>query len=413
MKSTFILFFIFSTTMFGQVKFEPGYLINVDNQRIECLIKHYDWNYNPTRIEYKIGENDEIQNADITNTKEFGFGEVLKYIRITTQIDTSAMDISRLSNSKNPQWIEKTMFLKVLLQGNVSLYKYEDDRLNRFFYSINDSTVEQLVYKEYHVDNNLTTRTSNQAPYKTNNTFRQQLYLNVNCTNSKVSRFEELDYNQNQLTTYFIKDNECRGITPTIYKKKAAKGYMNVKVYGGISSVNLIVSSLAGIGEFSDFDNKFCYQIGGEFEVMLPTNKKNWSFIAGATQQVYSAKATTGDYDAFVDVNSITLSLGLRRYFYLKEGVMLYLNGFINRNANGGTVDIKTNYDVDLTLYTMPIVSTLNMAVGGGFEYKRFSSEIRYNSNQNLIDSDANSTEYNYLSFVLGYKVFNGQSSKK
>lgn len=412
MKSTVLLFFLVSTMMFGQVKYEPGYLINVDNQRIECLIKHYDWNYNPTDIEYKIGDNEEVKNADILNVKEFGFDEVLKYVRFTAQLDTSAMGLSNLSTTKNPEWKEKTMFLKVILQGKASLYKYEDDKVCRFFYSTNDTTVEQLVYKEYYANNNLTTPASIQnKSYGTNNSFRQQLYVNVNC-NNKTHQFEDLDYDQKQLTNYFEEYNKCNGITPYIYKNKAAKTYMSVKVYGGINYVNLTIQSLPGIGEFSNFDTKTSYQIGGEFELILPTNKKNWSFIVGAAKYLYSAKATSGDYDAIIDLNTIVFEFGVRHYFFLKNGGMLYLNGFINRNDNVGTIDIKTNYNVDVTLYTMPVMSTLNMAFGGGFEYKRFSAEIKYNSNQSFLDHEFNSAKYGYTSFVLGYRVFNGQSQK-
>ena len=50
-------------------------------------------------------------------------------------MDFSNESISNLSSTKNPEFIEQTLFLRVLMEGVSNLYQYEIDGLSRFFYS--------------------------------------------------------------------------------------------------------------------------------------------------------------------------------------------------------------------------------------------------------------------------------------
>ena len=66
--------------------------------------------------------------------------------------------------------------------------------MKRCFYTKGNATIEQLVFKYYK-------KAGNRA---TNNRFRQQLWADLQCTDLKISKIENIDYTQNNLVNFFI-----------------------------------------------------------------------------------------------------------------------------------------------------------------------------------------------------------------
>ena len=153
MKKIILLFIFISSPIFSQINFETGYFIKNNNVKTDCLIRNIGWQKNPTEIEYKLNENDKSQKATISEIKEFNVGDSYKYKRFTINIDRSSSDINNLSREKNPVWKEETLLLKILVEGEINLYQYEDINFVRYFISSgNHETAEQLVYKEYNAE---------------------------------------------------------------------------------------------------------------------------------------------------------------------------------------------------------------------------------------------------------------------
>ena len=164
------------------------------------MIKNADWNENPSEIEFKLNESDTSKKATIKEVKEFGINDISKYIRADTKIDLSTEELSKLNTVRNPIWSDEQLFLKVLVSGKATLYSYNGRSLQRFFYSLSDSTIQQLVYKEYLVDEG-----GNQDNFKlaTNNGYMQQLFLQVRCPETTMSSISTLSYTKSQLVKYF------------------------------------------------------------------------------------------------------------------------------------------------------------------------------------------------------------------
>ena len=109
---TFLLAFFLCTNAFTQIKFEKGYFINNQNQKIECLIKNSDWKNNPTSFDYKLDENSEVKTNSINNAIEFGIYNFSKYIRADIMIDRSSVYIDKLNYNRNLTFNEERLFLK-------------------------------------------------------------------------------------------------------------------------------------------------------------------------------------------------------------------------------------------------------------------------------------------------------------
>lgn len=195
------LFTILCAESYSQIIFENGYFIDESNNKIECLIKNVDWKNNPTEFEYKFSQNDTVHKATFKTVKEFGIYNVSKYIRAKTNIDKSSEQIDKMSSERNPNFQEELLFLKVLIEGKASLFLYIDGNLTRFFYKLNDSEIQQLVYKRYLIDDTILE----------NNSFKQELFLKLKCEEIVLNDIKNLRYSNRDLEKLFIKYNKCTG----------------------------------------------------------------------------------------------------------------------------------------------------------------------------------------------------------
>src|SRR6187431_655326 len=180
-----LLSFILSFQAYSQINFESGYLINNNNTKTNCLIRNVGWLKNPTKVEYRLNENSPSLFATITEIKEFNVGDKYKFVRFNTQIDRSSSNIDLMTAEKNPVFKDETLFLKVLVEGEINLYEYNDDNLVKYFISPADhKDVTQLIYIEYLIDNTVAK----------NNNFRQQLSVALKSDALKTKDFEYLKY---------------------------------------------------------------------------------------------------------------------------------------------------------------------------------------------------------------------------
>ena len=187
---TILVFLFLPAILLSQNTFEEGYLIFNNGTRLSCLIKNEDWRENPQSFIYKLHENGETQIGNLSSVKEFGSGEYFRYIRATVEIDQSSDKVNNLSYERNPIMKEQTLFLKVLAQGKASLFYSDRENLRRYFYSIDDGEIEQLIYKPY---------MASVTKLAKNERYKQQLANHLDCSTWDLSRFEKLEYKKNSL----------------------------------------------------------------------------------------------------------------------------------------------------------------------------------------------------------------------
>src|SRR5690606_4747736 len=168
-----------------------GYFIKNDGSKEECLVQALDWGKNPVTFLYKRGENADTETGSIDNVKEFGVGKNTKFIRATVNIDQSSDALANLTYDRNPVFIEKTIFLQVLVEGKASLFFSSQETRNKFYFSFNNGEIEQLIYKRYLI-----------SPSKIgkNERYKQQLATTFKCEILSVKDFENLQYKIKELT---------------------------------------------------------------------------------------------------------------------------------------------------------------------------------------------------------------------
>ena len=153
--SSFTLFN--GTTMDSHYNSVPdkGYIIDNSGVKIECLIKNHDWKMNPKMIQYRLSEESPVVSGLIDSIREFQVENYPRYMRATVKIDRSPIEAGSLSKTSAPLWSEETLFLQELVDGKASLWIYTEV-WSWFFYSLDNSLPEQLVYKRYNFETDKT-----------------------------------------------------------------------------------------------------------------------------------------------------------------------------------------------------------------------------------------------------------------
>lgn len=398
------LFTILCAESYSQIIFENGYFIDESNNKNECLIKNVDWKNNPTEFEYKFSQNDTVHKATFKTVKEFGIYNVSKYIRAKTNIDKSSEQIDKMSSERNPNFQEELLFLKVLIEGKASLFLYIDGNLTRFFYKLNDSEIQQLVYKRYLIDDKILE----------NNSFKQELFLKLKCEEIVLNDIKNLRYSNRDLEKLFIKYNKCTGSDYINYKTKQNKDLFNLTFRPSLNYSSLeIQNSVSGFNDI-DFRNKLGIRFGIEAEFILPFNKNKWGIIVEPTYQYFKSEQSkeTGNVSggilvSRIDYKSIELPVGVRYYFCLNDKSKLFTNiSYVFDFSNNSSIKFLRNDDSMIS--ELEIKSRRNLALGIGYKYKnRYSMEIRYNTNREILSDYVYwSSNYSSLNIIFGLSMF-------
>jgi hypothetical protein len=391
-----VLIFGFSLNGITQTYFEEGYIIDNNDVKKNCLIKNIDWKNNPITFKYKSTEDSKIEEGNIETIKEFGIGDKAKYYRSKISIDRSSDDLKSISYVKKAEFKEETLYLKTLVEGKASLYYYEDENLNRFFYKVDGSEISQLVYKKYAAGDGLVGE---------NNRFRQQLLIDLKCNYFFDSN--NIKYQKNSLIAIFKRYNECTNSKFIEFGEKDKKGSLKLKIKSG-----LMLNSLAMLvrnTETVKYQNLVGFKIGVSGEYNLPFNNNKWAILLEPAFQSFKFDRTANNsifsnetISSEVDYKSIELSLGLKHYFFLNENSTIFIDGFTILDISLVS-NIKYNNGPVLKNET-PLI---NYSLGLGFEYhSKYSAELRYSTRRNLLNDYVNfNGDFSGFALILGYTI--------
>tara|TARA_R110002073_G_scaffold40547_1_gene114868 strand:+ start:72677 stop:73897 length:1221 start_codon:yes stop_codon:yes gene_type:complete len=405
MKIKFIvtLIILLSFNCYSQIIFEKGYYINNSNEKINCLIKNVDWENNPKKIQYKLSENDTQSEFYIDDVKEFGINEFVKYQRFTVQIDRSNQTSNQLSTIKNPKFEKEELFLKVLVEGKATLFSYNEVNFVKYFFTKENSDIEQLVYKSY---------SSTGLEIGTNELFKQQLWLDLRCKNSSQDVVKKLKYQKNDLINYFLRYNKCNGAEVINFEeKKPKRDLFNLTIRPGINSSSLSIKNQSTNNKIN-FDSGLAFRFGLEAEFIMPIKKNKWSLIIEPTYQYANLETKVRIYPSSdvlfntqkveLKYNSIEIPIGIRHSIFLNNNSKLFLNTSFVLDFASRSSEVDFEFSTDLKLRTK-----YNLGFGVGYKSKeKYSLELRYLTSRDVLgDYVFWASNYNTLSLLVGYTL--------
>ncbi|MEM6685471.1 MAG: hypothetical protein AAF617_06710 [Bacteroidota bacterium] len=393
-----LIFLLTTTGIFAQINFEKGYFIDQDDQKTECYIKNEDWIYNPSRFEYRLTPNGKTQVLPVLNIKELAIDNSYKYQKHIVEYNDADFEIENLLYERTPDLSYTQLLLKVVVEGEATLYSYRDKNKSTFFYKIGNGNIKTLIYNEY-------TNKSREILY--NKRHQQQLVTELECVKVSEKKILLTDYDETDLSD-FIKDyNECKGATSVEYNGNR-KNKFHLKVFAGMynSSSETQLSRSPFFVRGSDESAFWSPTAGLELEYIFPFNRNKWSmFIAPnyTSYEVSSDDTNPANQRTFLlEYSAIQVPVGFRYYMFLDDTSKLFFSG-------GAVFDIPLQRDISGTVMIVnEIFETAASATFGlGYSFDKYSIEARYILPRNLLGKlNVSTIDMQQFAITLGYTIF-------
>ena len=353
MKRLFILavLTVCSFTSGAQVVFREGYVVNNEGKRIDCLIKDEGWLFNPDKVQYRLSADSPVMTGSVANLSEFEVSGQ-KYIRAEADIDRSSDNLDNLSTDRMPEFEKRTVFLKELHSGDVSLYEYNKER-PLYFYNMGNGIVP-LVFKQY--------MDLEAAKVRTNAAYKEQIKQFPGAANMSASKLATIKYSADDLLKLFedAKPREKRKVEMAVFAGGGvAAFYYQAKYYTDII-----------------YKNNPCVYAGFEAEYFFPFAAKRLSAAFQPSLQYLQMKGEYEKYNATPGYNEVRLlnlsvPVAIRYNLYLNGSSRLFANAVVG-------LDMPLYYQYDLFNKEYKPSGALRSAFGLGYRYRHLRAELRY-----------------------------------
>jgi hypothetical protein len=417
MKILLYFLLISSSLGFAQATFEKGYFIDSRNQKMECHIKNEDWVKAPSILLYKQNESDETKEITTQQIKEFAVGTKIKFIKRKITIDNVKNKTIEFYDFKDYTSRIETTFLKVLVEGEANLYKYENETQFKYFYAKNPDSIKPLIYYQYKDGERL----------RTNDSFKKELFDNLNCESLTIHDFLKLKYQVKPLLNIFEQYNNCKNVAFIEYKANDTKGKLNLTPKIGYQ-FNFLKADFESDAFQYDYDyskTKGSLTLGIEIEYLLPYNKNKYSIFIDPE---YSSIKNSENYIDFKGYNnefsienshnlsysSIILPIGIRYNLYQKPNQRIYFSGayafnFVLKETYEFNQKREGPYnDYDRT-FKFALNPKGNVMLGIGIRINKIGAEIKYIPGTELLNEkfpyQSNTIKKSTFGIALGYTL--------
>ena len=388
--STLLTFVSFSCL--AQIQFEKGYFIDNNGERVDCQIRNQDWDISPDRIKYKLSEEGDVRDLDLSEMAGFSVGNYIKYTRFITNVDMSSDNPSTLSQKRGPDLVVDTFLLKSEVEGLANLYSLHKYSRVRYYYSVDGSELEPLIYKKYAKTYN--TRTENK-------TYIQQLKNKLSCHQISARDFNQTRYSKSSLLKLFKKYHDCKGVPRNTFDNNLPKKALHLTARAGVHLSNADVKNVQG-RNFLTLEPSLGFQLGLQVEYFLNFNKDKWSVYGEPTLHVLKIAESKEKIE--INYTSLEFNLGVRHYFYLSDKSQVFLSGGFNHFFGS---DLNSEI-IHPTQGTYDLGTVGHMVGGIGFLYnKKVSLEASYGFKRRIFrKSRAFNSDYRSIYFLFGYRLF-------
>lgn len=109
----------------AQSNYKAGYVVTPKGDTIKGFINYKEWEYNPSRIEFKSSINAPAKTAySLENAIAFAITDRENYRRFTLPVSQDLVEYSSLSQDIDSTTATTTAFFKIVASGKMLLYIY-------------------------------------------------------------------------------------------------------------------------------------------------------------------------------------------------------------------------------------------------------------------------------------------------
>ncbi len=395
-----LLLFLFtgiSYNISAKENWQQGIVVTVSGDTLNGEIDFQDWKRNPDEIRFRQSDFESISIFTPNQIISFEVsGE--RYISKHVTIDQTPLKANAL-REVNPESTEATVFLKVLVKADISLYEYKWDRIN--YYVEYEREVVELISNEYVVF-----RGGRYLLVETNkNVYLDQLsQMPESCNESEISK---VNYSTGSLIE-FVAGCNSNEVEFTRKRKRPILKH-GPFITGSYVTFNDDVTRFEFIDPVAEdpyflrwnldgnFNNSFSFGIGYQVEIILPYDLERNSISIALEYHLYkftsdiSFSTDEGTVDSFVNrfVSDIEVDYRIRdiQFWYTRRATQGLSGMFLEvgvlhsaRVYNNTTAGISVNssdrkeFDFDTPHSFFGLF--LGVGLEGSFLYSRLRGRL-------------------------------------
>jgi hypothetical protein len=413
------------SNVFGQVNFQPGYVVSLQGDTLKGYIDYRNWEKNPKLISFSETPEGSRQEFHALGIRSFFVSGDL-YEGAIVKVETSSTMTDGLTYKFEPELRTDTVFVRALVRGEKSLYHYHytdatvaKDQL----YIRTENGLDLLIFKSYFRDY---TGDDNYKGTKTvaqNNRYINQLALYLQDCPGIQKKFRGIRYNSKSVKRLFDSYYGCTN-KEARFEEKEVKYPLEVGVLLGGTQTSLRFSSVMAT-PFTrvSFPSDVSFTGGLFFDLIRARNHGKWSMN---NELVYTSYKTAAFYEVTKDNGS-----GFYEYYdfqleyaYVKLNTMFrfkYPIGqmyvFINAGMSNGFM--VRGMDSQKAVRGFPSGERVNEGniftngvrkyeqgyLGGlGVRYKRYALEARYEKTNGMLDYLGLGATLSKASLIMTYR---------
>jgi hypothetical protein len=204
MKMFFSVFFCcFSLVSFAQKKLLPGYIITQSGDSLYGSVNYSNARKTPREMQF-AGKDGMLKTYTAIGLRQVVITGKDYYTSAIVKRSARPVDFSLLTPDSRDSVVVDTLFLRMLVSGNLNVYEFIDFK-DHYYLQRNQGEIEELKY-EIEVDNN--------SNLTVNNTFRSQLKNAIEGTPAALTtknRLQQLKYQEDQLVSFVGLVNKLNG----------------------------------------------------------------------------------------------------------------------------------------------------------------------------------------------------------
>jgi hypothetical protein len=400
---------------FGQQNFQPAKITTLTGDTLRGFINYRGWDKNPRFITFKTGEQATPSILRPLDIKEFRVRNE-RYVSAQVAIENSPQVLSQLTNFAAPVYRTDTTFLKALIVGPRSLYKYRTGDRD-YFYTEQGGTFSLLVHKEFRE-----TGSNGRVVIAANNLYRNQLALYLaGCSTIEKALQLLSHYTERDIQRVFAAYYTCLNQQPSFKEKKKAAAYQ-FGFLAGPSQATLSFNPTSSPRAPTLDKYTSAGVMGGVFlNAPLPGNLGHWSINNELTYNPFSLKASNeSELASFYTKTDFSLAIA-----YLKLNTMLRFARPLGNTAalfanagisNGYALQLKTEKTVTTKFPSGDRVYTeeafpgsrhyeQGLVAGIGGRVKKLSAELRYERSNGFTDAFSLNSSFTRYSLLLGCRL--------
>lgn len=229
-----LLMTVFSCTFSSaQTFYKPGSVTTNNGEIIRGWIDYRQWGKNPDSIKFRQTENSSPVIYSLNNVAYFEIDGLDRYERAVVSKDMRPVEMSELETVTTDTTIVGTVFLRVLVKGELSLYEYYDSKPH-FYIKEEGKDYQELFYKVYLVDAN--------SRLFTRHIFRDQLkglLVSAGKPDALMPLLKAVNYKEKDLVKAVEKINGILYNGAISYKIPKQKQPVSVFAGGGLAYATL------------------------------------------------------------------------------------------------------------------------------------------------------------------------------